>query len=235
MKKFSILIIFSFCVCTFIQAQHTFVLAVGVSRYQNQANNLNQTTKDAKSFAELMKVHTSNVSIITSRNANKSNILSKLRKICNTATQNDRVIFYFSGHGYNGGICTYDDFISYGDIVSIFNNCRAKIILTIIDACHAGSVATTNQNLKLKNNMAFLMSSRPNEYSAEVISLGAGIFTNGVLKGLRGKADKNKNKGITIYELYEYVHKDVINHNPEQHPQLIAPKNTYNIQILKWK
>lgn len=75
----------------------TFVVCVGVSNYQNSANNLAQTTKDAKAFKSVMENHTKDITILTSRYANKTNILEKLRAVCNRAQKGDHVLFFLVG------------------------------------------------------------------------------------------------------------------------------------------
>ena len=83
----------------------TFVLATGVSNYGNEDINLNQTTKDAKRFKEVMETQTKDITLLTSKNVTRENVLEKLRAICNRAEKGDRVIFFFSGHGMPGAIC----------------------------------------------------------------------------------------------------------------------------------
>ena len=42
--------------------------------------------------------------------------------------------------------------------------------------------------------------------------LRQGIFSHYLIRGLKGEADKNKNKIVTIQELYDYVFKKVRNY-----------------------
>ena len=46
----------------------TFVLVTGVSNYGDEANNLAQTTKDAKNFAKVMSTQTKDITLLTSSN-----------------------------------------------------------------------------------------------------------------------------------------------------------------------
>lgn len=79
------------------------------------------------------------------------------------------------------------------------------------------------------------MSCRADEYSVESTILGAGFFTQALLKGLQGKSDKDGNKEITVLELFKYVYGDVLKRSKEkQHPQLIAPKEMYDVVVAKW-
>ena len=88
----------------------------------------------------------------------------------------------------------------------------------------------------VKNNPRYIvfLSSRSDELSAESPLVGSGFLTNGVIKGLRGKADSNDDKKITVMELFKYVHKDVQLHNNKQHPQLVTSKSLYDNVLMSW-
>lgn len=221
----------------------TFVLSIGVSSYQDRNNNLSQTTKDAKQFKAVMNNHTNNIIILTSKYANKDNILDKLRTISNRAQKGDKVILFFSGHGYPGGIVAYDKTITYQEINNILSKSSASAKICFVDACHAGSVSNIRDNAyiyKAPNfgNIIYMMSSRANEYSIENPWVGHGFFTQALLKGLRGKADANKDKKITVKELFNYVYNDVqhttANMNTSQHPQLIGAKEVAGAVVVDW-
>lgn len=219
----------------------TFVLATGVSNYGNENINLSQTTKDAKRFKEVMETQTRDITLLTSKNVTHDNVLEKLRAICNRAQKGDRVIFFYSGHGMPGAICGYDRAILYDELVDILSGSEASEKICFIDACHAGSMAKNaidtdwTKNVKAAKDQVFFVSCRADEYSVESSWLGAGYFTQALLKGLRGKSDKNKNKEITVLELFKYIYGDVLKRsNNSQHPQLIAPKSMYDVVVAKW-
>ena len=220
----------------------TFVLATGVSNYGDEANNLRQTTKDAKRFKEVMEKQTKDITILTSSNVTKKNVLEKLRAICNRAQKGDEVVFFYSGHGRPGGICAYDTSISYDDIIDILSASEASAKICYIDACHAGSMANASKsydgwakNVKDYKDQVFFVSCRSDELSSENPFLGAGLFTQSLIKGLRGKSDKNGDKEVTVMELFKYIHGDVMKHSNEtQHPQLIAPDNMHDYVLTRW-
>ena len=220
----------------------TFVLATGVSNYGNEDANLRQTTKDAKRFKEVMETQTKDITILTSSNVTRANVLEKLRAICNRAQKGDQVVFFYSGHGMPGGICGYDKAISYDAIVEILSGSEASAKICYIDACHAGSMSSAvksydswAKDAKANKDQAFFVSCRSDELSSEHPFLGAGLFTQALIKGLKGKSDKNGDKNITVMELFKYIHGDVMRHSKEkQHPQLIAPESMYNVVVSKW-
>jgi uncharacterized caspase-like protein len=89
-----------------------------------------------------------------------------------------------------------------------------------------------------------MVSSRPEETSKSVNlpHWKHSIFGQAVIKGLRGMADKNRDRSVTLIELYEYVYNEVVsrmNGSREvggmvQHPQLICPSRANNVVLAKW-
>ena len=240
MKKLIIACLFVIVSMINVQAR-IFVLATGVSNYGDEDINLSQTTKDVKRFKAVMETQTKDITLLTSSNVTRANLLEKLRAICNRAQKDDRVIFFFSGHGMPGAICGYDASITYDEIINVLSSSEAGEKICFIDACHAGSVAKKTseydwvKSIKSARNQAFFVSCRADEYSVESTFLGAGYFTQALLKGLRGKSDKDNDRNITIIELFRYIYGDVLKRsNQEQHPQLIAPESMYDVIVSKW-
>lgn len=241
--KRNILTLLLFIIATTVMSLNarTFVLATGVSNYGNDEINLTQTTKDAKRFKELMETQTKDITLLTSKNVTRDNVLEKLRAICNRAQKGDRIIFFYSGHGVPNAIYVYDGALLYDELIDVLSGSSASEKICFIDACHAGSVAkkTTDDSwtkaVKDNDDQIFFVSCRANEYSAEHPFLGAGYFTQALLKGLRGKADTDDNKQITVIELFKYIYGDVLKRSKsEQHPQLVAPRSLFDVVVSKW-
>ncbi len=239
MKRFilSLVAILSLSILS-LQAR-TYVLAVGVSKQGMEVNDLAQTTKDAKAFKKLMESHSKDITLLTSKYATRSKILSTLKKIAAAATKDDRVYFYFSGHGGEGVICAYDQTVTYEDIVKSVADTKSPMVVCFIDACHSGSAVTEIGNaaaMSGKKNIAFFTGCRPSEYSYENPFVGAGFFTQSLIKGMRGKCDADGDKRITVKELFKYCYNDVVTRSQgQQHPQLIAPEKIQNAALIKWK
>jgi len=238
MKRLIIsLFVFLLMTATAVEAR-TFALVVGISRYQVEDANLAQTTKDAKSMKALIdKAITKDVTILTSKYATKENIIEKMRAICNRAQKGDNIIFYYSGHGADGGLYVYDNkMLQYDEIADLLDSSDATFKTCWIDACHAGSSATaTSDGPTKKNDCVYIVGCRPQESSIETPILGAGFFTRSMLLGLRGKADSNADKKVTVIELFKYVYNDVVRRSQgQQHPQLIAPERLHSAVLCNW-
>lgn len=239
MKRFILPLLLCLLV-SFSADARIFALVCGVSNYGRESANLSQTTKDAKNFKRLMLTQTKDITLLTSSNVTRANLLEKLQAICNRAQSDDRIVFFFSGHGMQGAIYCYDGPLRYSEITSRLAKSEAKQKIVYIDACFAGTAANSatdsnGEQTVATPGQAFFVSCRPDETSIEAPHVGAGFFTQALLKGLQGKADKNHDRKITVMELFKYLHGDVIRRSKNcQHPQLIAPKEMYSVVLTDW-
>ena len=107
MSRFLLVIMIAFYLPASIWGQKTYVLSVGIADYEN-INDLTITENDAKVFEQLMRTQGAETTLLLGKNATHVNIISALRSVFAKATSQDKMIFYFSGHGYEGGFCCYD-------------------------------------------------------------------------------------------------------------------------------
>ena len=204
----------------------TYVVCVGIGNYKDhKVQTLSKTEADAKSVAEFFKRGTENVITITGKYATKAQILNSLKSQFARAKADDKIIFYFSGHGYPGGFCPYemsriDDGLSYSEVIKVMSQSKAKDKMIFADACNSGAIRQGSSTVKPDTgNVMMFLSSRGNEYSIESPLLSNGYFTNYLLHGLGGKADANRDRAITAKELYDYVSSGVSQLSKgKQHP-----------------
>jgi tetratricopeptide (TPR) repeat protein len=211
---------------------------VGISDYAEDLNyqGLNDLTfchKDAEQVFSFLRsaeggaTPSNQIALLTNSSATKENILQKCNRIFQQAAENDLIIFYFSGHGGENLFCAYDGSIKHGELKNIIYASKAKKKLCVADACHAGSwdknstyaskALNPNQTANLYyealgnsgDGIALFMASQTNEISIDDYELKQGLFTYYYLDGLKGNADANYDRIITIQELYDYVKKKV--------------------------
>ena len=234
--------------------ENTYAVIVGVADYQNLTEgdgDLTYTVSDAHAFYNFLKskkggsVPESHLVLLTNAQATKENIVNKSKALFSKAKKNDRVIFYFSGHGTDGCFLPYDftrmglNILYFDDVKAIFRSAKCNTKLLFADACASGSMKDeiinrpeTQQNIsngkkKSSNmNIAVMMSCSSGETSIESSDLGQGIFTYYLMKGLGGSANTDKNKYVTIQELFYYVYHqvkdDAARRNHVQNPQLFG-------------
>jgi formylglycine-generating enzyme required for sulfatase activity/uncharacterized caspase-like protein len=131
--------------------------------------------------------------------------------------------------------------ISRYDLLRQIDRSKARKILLLLDACHTGAFAASKSMLARRSTGAFdvnrllhamgeaqdgvavLSSSSAAEFSQEGEQFcgGHGAFTCGLLTGLQGEADTNRNGVIELRELFDHTYravKDKTENN--QHPSI---------------
>ena len=216
-----------------------YLVAVGVSDYPGNNKDLRLPANDAATVRYVYSKNSNAESVLlTNSDATKSAVLSKLRSTFAKATENDIIVFFFSGHGTKGAFCADAAQIPYSEIRKAMASSKAKNKMIFADACFSGKMRqgrknTAEQSFNNYNIMLFL-SSRGNETSIERRDMKNGFFTSCLQKGLRGGADVNRDRVITAKELFSYVSRNVkLLSNDKQHPVMWG-KFSDNMTVMKW-
>ena len=213
-----------------------YLVSVGVADYPGTKNDLRVSDNDAKSIANVFAA-TQNALVykLINEGATQSAIINTIHSTFSQAQEGDAVILYFSGHGVPGALVCYDGRLSYQRIFQMLNASRATKKIIITDACYAGKMRTSKQqsnNYNNQNVMLFL-SSRTDELSKET-QFKNSLFTIFLERGLRGGADKNRDRRITAREIYEFVHEGVAEASGGgQHPVMWG-KFDNDMTIINW-
>lgn len=221
-------------------AQKTYLLSVGVSDYPGTANDLRLPVKDASAVKWLYEKNSNAQTVLLAdRQATRSNILSQMQQLFSKASAKDIVILHFSGHGCPGYFCAYDELLSYKDVQKVFAKSKAKNKIIFADACHAGQMrkdtqGTSTSSVASSMNVMLFLAARDNEYALELSTMTKGLFTSALLRGLRGAADKNRDRTITAKELFDYVSPTVIRLSEgKQHPVMWGNFNS-TMPVMVW-
>ena len=246
MKKLLLFLLLFSCAVPSYAYDNTYAVIIGIADYKYDiVSDLKCTLNDARSFSKFLmskeggSVPAKNICLLTESNAARNNIIRKAKALFSKAGKNDRVIFYFSGHGDEGFFVPYDyngtaeTTLFYSDIKSIFKSAKSNTKLLFLDACFSGGIKgpsthrrddrTSSKNL----NIAVMSASRSDEVSWES-DKGMGVFTYYLMQGLGGAANLDGNGYITIQELYYYVYKQVTKktqsaeYSSQQTPQLFG-------------
>jgi len=258
-KRILSFILFAF-IAIGVNAQKTYAIVMGVQKYNNPSfsiNDLNNTARDAKELKKLLSKNGAEVALLTGKYVTKANFNQRLSKLVNLVNRNsmqDNIIIFFSGHGMDNAMCFWDGPYAYIDLFNQLANVRAKNIFIFVDACHSGSGGQlmVNGGARINPRIAFISAARSDEASVDDAFniINHGWFTQGMVKGLRGMSDVNKDRAVSLIELFNYIYNDVTarsahyEQNPPVmladvgfrrfHPQLFAPRNMHNEIVIKW-
>lgn len=173
--------------------------------------------------------------------------MSNITSLAKSASSEDSILFYFSGHGIetdgetfllakdtSANVCGETAIpIKWITEKLASSNARAKIML--LDACHSGAiVGKAESGLMSKSfydsifppsaGFATLASCQTNEFSWEYPEKNQSVFSYFLVEGLKGKADNDNDGKITITDANKYVSEKVRNwafiNNKQQTPTL---------------
>ena len=234
MKKHLLLAWMMLCAIT-LQAK-TYLVSVGISDYPGTEHDLRISDNDAKTIAKVFSVaKQATVSILINEQATQSALLSTMHTSFMNANSEDIVILYFSGHGTPGALVCHDGLLTYLHIFKMLKGCKASRKVIIADACYSGKMRTNNQQTSSYNsqNVMLFLSSRTNEVSRESRYKNS-LFTIFLERGLRGGADTNRDRYITARELYDFVHKGVIEASGNKQHPVMWGKFDNNMTVINW-
>jgi len=215
---------------------NSYLLSIGVETYNDKefdtvayAKNDVQSIYDA--FIEL-GLKEENAKLLIDNSATKSLVLREVSRISKLATESERIIIYYAGHGlfYNSSnyITAWDSSIdnieeysiSVNEILSLLSNSKAKKIILFMDCCHSGlsfiktrDVASSfraDNLLYEQRDSEYLIgfaSCKDNEQSSPLTKYKHGIWTYHLLQALLGKADQDLYKEGLLFssKLQEYL------------------------------
>jgi hypothetical protein len=224
-------------------------VVVGVAAYDHMPA-LRYTDDDAYRFYAFLKspeggaLPDERVRVLIDEEATRDNVLGTIGEVFGMAAPDDLVIFYFSGHGLNGSFLPidfdgYNNKIAHEEIAAAFAKTKARYKLCLADACHSGSLIAMrsaepepaivqfyNALAKSVSGTALLMSSKADETSLESSGLRQGVFSHFLIRGLKGEADANQDKVITVQELFDFIRDKVRAYTGNRQSPVI--KGTYD-------
>jgi hypothetical protein len=218
----------------FVIKPRLYILAIGVSKYQDQSIRLGLPAKDAWDFAQAMEKQKGGlyrevvVKLLTDQKATRDEVLDGLDWIQKETTSNDVAMVFLAGHGVNDPIGTYyflpvntdiDKLKRTGvvflDIINTFKAIAGKALL-FLDTCHAGNImgtrrggpdinALVNELSSAENGAVVFAASTGRQYSMEDPAWGNGAFTKALVEGINGRADYRGTGKITVNMLDLYI------------------------------
>lgn len=226
-----------FLVATDMRAQffqRSFALVIGVDRYPSESwGDLGYAKKDAKGVAAFLISQGFEVIPLYDHEAKKQRIISEMQNLGRILTNNDRVLVFFSGHGYTeeiggqdwGYIVPFDgggdsaSYISMEELQTLAKKMgKARHQLFIMDSCFGGHLVTKGGHGVSLNHPNYLreITNRP---ARQIITaggkgqrvvdngpMGYSVFTGYLLEALQiGNADLDGDGYITFQELASYL------------------------------
>jgi WD40 repeat protein len=218
----------------FVIKPKLYILAIGVSRYEDKSLALGFASKDARDFVETMKKQKDKlyrdvvVKLLTDEKATKDEILDGLDWLSKETTSKDLAMVFLAGHGVNdqSGIYYFLPVnanpeklkrtgVAFSDIKNTVASLAGKTIV-FVDTCHSGNImgarrgvaditGVVNELASAESGVVVFASSTGRQYSLEDPSWGNGAFTKALVEGISGRADYVGKGKITINMLDLYL------------------------------
>jgi WD40 repeat protein len=245
----------------FVYKPKLYVLAIGISDYNNPSYKLGFAAKDAGDFATAISKQKgtlySDVIIkkLVDKEATKDAITDGLDWIQKQTGQKDVAMIFYAGHGMNDNNGIFymlpvgadmdrirTTCLNFEELKQTVSNIAGKVVV-LIDACHSGNVmggrrgesdinSVVNELSNTENGAITFTSSTGKEYSLEDPGWGNGAFTKAVIEGLSGKAAISGKNKITVKSLDAYISERVKElTNGKQHPTSVSPPNVPDFPI----
>jgi len=233
-----------------------YILAIGVSDYDNNSLDLNYAAQDARDFVKVLEQQNSlyrEISVKLLVDASKNDILDGLEWIEQQVTQDDVAIIFVAGHGINDTNGHYyflprnfneQSFkrtaLAYHDIKNTLSVLQGKVLFfidTSFKTVKQGGVADidkiANDLSSAENGIVVFASSTGKQSSQAEPGWQNGAFTEVLVEGLRGAADSNRDAKISLNELDSYLSTRVkALTNGKQNPMMAKPQTIQDFPIV---
>jgi len=224
--------------------ENSYALIIGVSKYTNGWPDLPGVKKDVPRVEEALKKQGFKVFVI--ENPTYDQMEQEFKSFINKYGRkpDDRLLFYFSGHGHTIKLADgremgyivpadsanpnidpngfFDKAMDMHQIETYAKQIQSKHALFMFDSCFSGSIFDISR--AIPDNISY-KTAKP---VRQIITAGAAdetvpdnsIFCRQFIEGLNGDADTDKDGYVTGVELGEFLQKTVINYSKKaQNPQ----------------
>lgn len=139
------------------------------------------------------------------------------KRIEKSAAAGERIqfIFYYSGHSDESGLLLGGVHVDYKSLRSAIDRVPADVRIGILDSCSSGAFTRFKGGSKRApflvgsaaevRGHAFLTSSSADEAAQESDRIGGSFFTHFLVTGLRGAADTDGDRRVTLNEAYRFA------------------------------
>jgi uncharacterized caspase-like protein len=207
-------------------------LVIGVSDYPAPIPKLPAVAADVREMANVLASRNgaftpSGVTVLTNGQATRPAIVKSLRTVF-SADADETVFVYIAGHGSVEGtdyfFVAHDtdcgDLLATGvplsEIKCLFDRSKSRRVFLWLDFCHSGGIlarghdaddlAVIRRALQVVKGegRVIVAACTPSQSAYEDPAVGHGLFTDALLRGLRGEA-KSAQGEVTAMSLYEFI------------------------------
>jgi hypothetical protein len=151
-------------------------------------------------------------------------------------------IFYYSGHAKDGELRLGESRIRTGALKARLSSATADIRIGVFDSCHSGVVTRSKGARRVPafeieatgseetRGLVLLSSSSADEDAQESDEIGGSYFSHYLVSGLRGDADRSRDRRVTLSEAYAYAYARTVADTAESAAGAQHPTFSYDFQ-----
>lgn len=198
-----------------------FALVVGANDGGNDRVKLRYAGTDARAVAKVLAqiggVEKKDVLVVLQPTAESLRAeIEKMRARISAAAGDGRTqfIFYYSGHSDERGLLLGGERLGYSELREMIHGVDADVRIGVLDSCSSGAFTRTKGGQRRAPFLvsaadvaghAFLTSSSVDEAAQESDRVRGSFFTHYLVSGLRGAADHNGDRLVTLDEAYRFA------------------------------
>jgi Caspase domain len=205
-----------------------FALMVGVNDGGPQRARLRYAASDARAMAHVLEslggVAPGDLVVVAdaSRRAMLDGFASvdRLVRAEHTPGVRRELLVYYSGHSDEEGLLIGRDRIGYDELRARIRDVPADLRVAILDSCGSGAFTRSKGGVRRPpflldasidmRGHAYLTSSAANEVAQESDRIAASFFTHYLISGLRGAADANQDRRVTLQEAFQFASQETL-------------------------
>lgn len=205
----------------------TYAMIVAVENYNEPSDfpKVNYAKKDSEDLTEALKglgYEDEDFIVLVDEKATKAAITQKLKKVCERALPQDRIMFYFAGHGFYENdqnllagadaikTAKIDTCVPINTLLGFLKKSQARQKILFIDCCHSGFEAgeyeregidsfSSDELIYQFSREEFCVgfaSCKSNETSVSHPKLQNGVWTHYLIQALKGEVAELYTKGL---------------------------------------
>ncbi|TNE46477.1 MAG: caspase family protein [Deltaproteobacteria bacterium] len=200
-------------------------------------------TKVAKLLREVGGYKARNVVVLQSPKLQEVRLaMRQIRRRLQGARRRGMFVFYFSGHAKEEAMLLGKETLPFKVVYRFAKALPVRVRLLFIDSCYSGRFLRVKGMRRVPSirwapgaqirteGMAILTSSEANGRSYESDRIRGSLFTSSLLAGLRGAADKNNDRLVSLSELHQYVYHQTLARSLTSRADIQRPSHRFQLR-----
>jgi hypothetical protein len=230
--------------------QHRFALIVGNDQGGPDTRPLHFAAEDARKvhavLTQLGGVRANDAALVLNQEASEFwRAFSAMEMhVADSKLRGERALFilYYSGHAKDGDLRLGESRVHLDEVKARLSAARADVRIGVFDSCHSGMVTRSKGARRAPafevesggsedtRGLVLLSSASADEDAQESDEIGGSYFSHYLVSGLRGDADRSRDRRVTLSEAYAYAYSRTVADTTESAAGAQHPTFSYDFQ-----